>query len=107
MPIHHIFSYAIQFRLAPPPKEAAESEPPGISAHEQWRRMRETPARVKSERQHALLKSLLQDFIDQDSTPDANCSCHLSPPCNDCVNFAGQRMLVQDAKDALARMNQE
>lgn len=27
-------------------------------------------------------------------TPNANCSCHLSPPCNDCVEFAHTRELI-------------
>ncbi len=35
--------------------------------------------------------------------PDSNCSCHISPPCNDCVDFAGQREAKQRWEDAKNR----
>ena len=28
-------------------------------------------------------------------TPNANCSCHISPPCNDCVDHGGTRELIE------------
>ena len=31
-------------------------------------------------------------------TPNANCSCHISPPCNDCVDHAGTRELIEHWK---------
>jgi hypothetical protein len=34
--------------------------------------------------------------------PDPNCSCHISPPCNDCVDHAYVRDAIQGVKDALA-----
>ena len=33
-------NYTIRFVDSVPPKETAEDEPPGISAYEQWRRMK-------------------------------------------------------------------
>lgn len=34
--------------------------------------------------------------------PEANCSCHLSPPCNDCIEYGGEREAFESAKDAIA-----
>ena len=39
--------------------------------------------------------------------PDSNCSCHISPPCNDCVDFGGEREAFEVAKEALASLNGE
>jgi len=35
--------------------------------------------------------------------PDSNCSCHISPPCSDCTNFAGQREAKRGWEDAQKR----
>lgn len=32
--------------------------------------------------------------------PEANCSCHLAPPCNDCVEHAGARELLEILRSA-------
>ena len=32
--------------------------------------------------------------------PDKNCSCHLCPPCNDCVEFGGIREAKEGWKHA-------
>lgn len=42
-----------------------------------------------------------------DHPPAANCSCHLSPPCNDCVNWGGLREAISDAEAALAAHDQD
>lgn len=34
--------------------------------------------------------------------PEANCSCHLSPPCNDCIEYGGEREAFESAKEAIA-----
>ena len=39
--------------------------------------------------------------------PNRNCSCHISPPCNDCVDFGGEREAFEVAKEALASLNGE
>jgi len=37
-----------------------------------------------------------------DEPPDRNCSCHISPPCNDCITFGGLRELFESARETLA-----
>lgn len=44
------------------------------------------------------LTTLLQDIVDADETPDANCSCHISPPCGDCVTYGHMRDLMTLAR---------
>mgnify|MGYP003440094360 FL=1 len=34
--------------------------------------------------------------------PSANCSCFLSPPCSDCVNYGGEREAFEAAHAAIA-----
>lgn len=36
--------------------------------------------------------------------PEANCSCHLSPPCADCMDFGGEREAFDEARAAIARV---
>lgn len=45
------------------------------------------------------LEHLLERGIEP---PDRNCSCHISPPCNDCVEWSGLREAVEHAESALA-----
>lgn len=47
----------------------------------------------------AALASLLEVV---DEPPDANCSCHLSPPCNDCIDYSHIREALSDARAVLA-----
>lgn len=37
--------------------------------------------------------------------PEKNCSCHLSPPCNDCVDHSAVREFCIDARKALAAID--
>lgn len=32
--------------------------------------------------------------------PDANCCCHIAPPCNDCVEHAGTREVLEILRNA-------
>jgi hypothetical protein len=34
--------------------------------------------------------------------PDRNCSCHISPPCHDCVEYGGWREALENANSVLA-----
>lgn len=36
--------------------------------------------------------------------PDPNCSCFISPPCNDCVEHAGEREAFEFARAQLAKL---
>lgn len=66
--------------------------------------LKERLAEMKEELARA--RNLISDFIDDDDTPDANCSCHISPPCRDCVNHGWRRELIARAK-ALREIAQE
>lgn len=35
--------------------------------------------------------------------PDRNCYCHISPPCNDCVENSGWREAFEFARAAIAK----
>ena len=39
--------------------------------------------------------------------PDANCSCHISPPCSDCIDYGSMRELKNDAQKLLAKYEKE
>lgn len=39
--------------------------------------------------------------------PDRNCSCHISPPCNDCVDYSGWRDAFEYARAAIAKGEQQ
>lgn len=50
------------------------------------------------------LLAALELFMERvDEPPKSNCSCHLSPPCNDCVEYSGLREAFSDAHDAIAK----
>jgi hypothetical protein len=50
------------------------------------------------------LLGVLELFMERvDEPPEANCSCHISPPCNDCVENWGLREAFSDAKEAIAK----
>ena len=37
------------------------------------------------------LETCVEDFLELTEVPDANCSCHLGPPCRDCVEYGSIR----------------
>lgn len=44
----------------------------------------------------------LQELLDAtDEPPEANCSCHMSPPCSDCIDFGHIREAIATARAAL------
>lgn len=50
------------------------------------------------------LLAALELFMERvDEPPESNCSCHLFPPCNDCVEYSGLREAFSDAHDAIAK----
>ncbi|NDI85041.1 hypothetical protein [Undibacterium crateris] len=40
-------------------------------------------------------RSAIEVLLDYASPPEANCSCHISPTCNDCINYGKQREDVE------------
>jgi len=52
------------------------------------------------------LVNALQGFLDYaEEPPKANCSCHISPPCNDCVDHSMLREVFADARAALGALS--
>lgn len=52
----------------------------------------------------AINHDLLQEMIDliAADVPSRNCSCHIHPPCSDCVVFSRTREMLEQAREALA-----
>ena len=48
-------------------------------------------------------RQLLQEVADNWIIPDGVCSCHLSPPCSDCVENSYPRELLQEIHELLAK----
>lgn len=59
--------------------------------------------RVDDLEQHRdkLLEALKEVIERMDQPPERNCSCHLSPPCNDCVDYGGIRESIKYANAAI------
>ena len=58
--------------------------------------------RVTKQRDELLAAlSIFMEVVDR--PPKANCSCHLSPPCNDCVENFGLREAFSFADAAIAK----
>ena len=47
----------------------------------------------------AAITGLFYDVIEH--PPEGNCSCHISPPCNDCVDYSHVRELIADARHSI------
>ena len=55
-----------------------------------------------SKTREARLESALEFLLEvMEYPPDSNCSCHISPPCGDCVNWSDLREAISAATDAL------
>ena len=50
----------------------------------------------------ASVSELLEE-LESTPIPEANCSCHISSPCNDCVNYGRLREVIKSAYAALAK----
>lgn len=48
--------------------------------------------------------NLLEEFVENVYVPDANCSCHLAPPCSDCVEHGHIREILGNAKALIAEV---
>jgi hypothetical protein len=49
------------------------------------------------------LIAALENLMDQVSLPDEACRCHISPPCNDCVEWSATRDAMDQARAAIAK----
>ena len=61
---------------------------------------------VKVKAQRDRLAHLLAEWRENttEDIPYQNCSCHVSPPCNDCVEWSYLRELYTDIRSALAEI---
>lgn len=53
------------------------------------------------------MMDLLEEFVENVYVPDANCSCHLAPPCSDCVEHGHIREILSNAKALIAEVKGE
>lgn len=61
---------------------------------------RHAPASVDGE-----VMGLLEELLNNtDEPPPANCSCHIAPPCNDCVDNSSARELRDRIRTTLAKL---
>jgi len=49
------------------------------------------------------LLATLELLVDLVYVPDADCRCHVAPPCNDCVEYSGLREALDAARAAIAK----
>ena len=49
-----------------------------------------------------LLRECVERLLEYVDAPEKNCSCHIFPPCNDCVDYGDLRELQEASKEALA-----
>lgn len=50
-----------------------------------------------------LMSALCEMLEMTDEPPERNCSCHINPPCGDCVDNSGLRSARKMARAALAK----
>lgn len=66
-------------------------------AEHKQREIDELAAQVET---YAVALSTFMEVVEM--PPDRNCSCHISPPCNDCVDYAGLREAFSMGASALS-----
>jgi len=49
------------------------------------------------------LLAALKDLLSAQDIPEPNCSCHIRPPCSDCMNYSGIREYIHYAEQAIAK----
>ncbi len=49
----------------------------------------------------AELVSMLTDLLEVTEPPEPNCSCHVRPPCSDCVEYSAIRESHAEARKLL------
>lgn len=43
---------------------------------------------------------IIEELLERmDYPPEKSCSCHISPPCNDCVTYSGIRETIENAEE--------
>lgn len=49
----------------------------------------------------ALAKELLERWYNDSDIPESNCSCHISAPCNDCIEWSALRETAEHTERLL------
>lgn len=72
------------------------------------------PCRCELERENAALKakravliSVVESLVEVSDVPAPNCSCHLSAPCSDCVDYGAIREAIEQARAAIDAARKE
>lgn len=52
------------------------------------------------------LAGLAEEFMDEVDIPERNCSCHISPPCYDCVENAGLREIAKTLRETIKKVRE-
>lgn len=68
-----------------------------VNVQNEWRLPRPYPCIGRDER----LRELISELLGYLYIPERNCSCHLSPPCKDCVEWGGLREMVAAVRSAM------
>jgi predicted nuclease with TOPRIM domain len=50
----------------------------------------------------SILRDLIKEMNDEINPPERNCSCHISPPCSDCVDHEHARELKARAESYIS-----
>lgn len=91
------------------PEEAhtlmARPEPTSLGGGFQDTRAAAEQVQMKTALLH--LAGLAEDFMNEVSIPERNCSCHISPPCTDCVENSGLREIGSALENAIKRIRAE
>ncbi len=95
-----------EFDLLWRPAEDEQSEELAIMTRQKecWQaetiRLENDLTRTREERDR--LKIYADHLLDCiEPPPDKNCSCHISPPCSDCVDYGGLRNAIADMKSVI------
>lgn len=50
-------------------------------------------------------ESMFYVLENMEPPPEANCNCHTSPPCSDCVNYSALRESITVARQSISRID--
>ena len=59
------------------------------------------PTLTRALRDAERMREALEACLEELYAPEASCSCHISPPCGDCVDYASVREAIALARQAL------
>lgn len=78
------------------------SEGPWVRYHTAMDHIEALRAEIEALRaENAKTKGLLEDWYNDSDIPDKNCSCHINPPCNDCITWSVLRETASETKKLL------